>query len=390
MRWRYRETVLALCTLAFFATMVARMAISPVVPSITAEFEVSNTVIGFALTGLWASYFLTQYPSGVFADRFGERSVILVSIGGTAVASLAIGISPNIAVFVGAILLLGVTTGLHYSVATSLLTRTHDNVGTAIGLHSTGGPVAGLVTPVVVAWIAVRYGWRIGVTIGAVVAVVVFVGFAWKVRPTPPRTPDRSIGELFEYETIRNVLARPPIAFTVCIAVLSEFVWQSTASFLPTFLIAHHGLSTTAAGIGFGGYFLVHGVVQIAVGRLSDHYGRDRLIAGCMIAGIAGFSTLVVGSGLAAIATGITLVGIGMSWISAVLPRFIDNLSTAEQGVGFGLVRTVYGLLGASGSVSVGIVADAFSWGAAFGLLTVPLSLVLCAFAANYATGLRY
>jgi len=72
-------------------------------PVVTAEFDVSNTVIGFALTGLWASYFLTQYPSGVFADRFGERSVILVSIGGTAVASLAIATSPSIAVFVGAI-----------------------------------------------------------------------------------------------------------------------------------------------------------------------------------------------------------------------------------------------------------------------------------------------
>jgi len=48
MRWRYEETVLAMCTLAFLATMAARLVISPVVPRITAEFGVSNSVIGLA------------------------------------------------------------------------------------------------------------------------------------------------------------------------------------------------------------------------------------------------------------------------------------------------------------------------------------------------------
>ncbi|MCH7660512.1 MAG: MFS transporter, partial [Euryarchaeota archaeon] len=39
-RWSYRATVITLCTLAFFATMVARLVISPVVPAIETEFGV--------------------------------------------------------------------------------------------------------------------------------------------------------------------------------------------------------------------------------------------------------------------------------------------------------------------------------------------------------------
>jgi len=62
MRWRYEETVLAMCTLAFLATMAARLVISPVVPRITAEFGVSNSVIGLALTGMWTAYFLLAVP----------------------------------------------------------------------------------------------------------------------------------------------------------------------------------------------------------------------------------------------------------------------------------------------------------------------------------------
>jgi predicted MFS family arabinose efflux permease len=56
--WSYRYTVLVLATLAFFATMVARLVISPVVPEITDAYGVTNTAVGFALTGMWLAYAL--------------------------------------------------------------------------------------------------------------------------------------------------------------------------------------------------------------------------------------------------------------------------------------------------------------------------------------------
>ena len=68
-RWDYRWTVLSLCTLAFFATTVARLVISPVVPAIEAEFDAPSGLVGVALTGLWTAYALAQFPSGVLADR---------------------------------------------------------------------------------------------------------------------------------------------------------------------------------------------------------------------------------------------------------------------------------------------------------------------------------
>ena len=55
----YRYVVLALCTLAFAATMVARLAISPVVPEVTATFSVSTGAVGLALSGMWAAYAVT-------------------------------------------------------------------------------------------------------------------------------------------------------------------------------------------------------------------------------------------------------------------------------------------------------------------------------------------
>jgi len=44
----------------------------------------------------------------------------------------------------------------------------------------------------------------------------------------------------------------------------------------------------------------------------------------------------------------------------------MDHLDDHERSAGFGLVRTVYMVLGASGSVVVGFVADLFGWDVAF------------------------
>jgi len=84
--WRYKHTALALCTLAFTATMVARLVISPLIPQIRAEFGVTNATVGLGLSGMWLAYALSQFPSGVLGDRYGERTVILAAVGATAVA----------------------------------------------------------------------------------------------------------------------------------------------------------------------------------------------------------------------------------------------------------------------------------------------------------------
>jgi len=384
MRWRYRDTVLALCTLAFFVTMVGRLAISPVVPDLTTEFGVSNGLIGLALTGMWMTYALAQFPSGVLADRYGERIVILASIAGTGATSLLIVAAPRFAVFVLGTVLLGAAAGLHYSVATTLLARTYDDLGTAVGLHNGGAPAAGLLTPVVVSWIAVRYGWRPAVGITVVVAVPALALFARGVRPTDPRRPEQPMRERLELGPILDLLTRPSIVFTGAIAIICDFTWQGVASFLPTFLDEFRGYSSTFSGTLFAVYFVTQGVLQVAVGNVADRFGRDTATALCMGAGIAGFGLLVAGPGLVAVSTGIVLLGIGMGWGAAVMPRFMDHLSDEERGAGFGLIRTVYMVVAATGSVATGTVADQFGWAASFTMLAALMAIVLALLGANW------
>lgn len=390
MRWRYRETVLTLCTAAFFVTMVGRLAISAIVPDIAAEFEISTALIGAALTGMWIAYALVQFPSGVLSDRFGERRVILASVGGTGLTTLVLVVSPKFPVFVLGTVLLGAAAGLHYSVATALLTRTYDEIGTAIGLHNAGAPLAGLLTPIVVSWAAVSYGWRSAVSLVLALALSVTLLFLWGIRPTPPRRPDRPMRDRFELEPILALLSRPEIIFTGVVAVASDFTWQAVASFLPTFFVQYHDYSQPLAGTLFAAYFVVQGVLQVGVGVLADRFGRDIATGVCMVTGITGLSLLVVGPGLGAIAAGIVLLGLSMGWSAAVFPRFMDHLSEAERNLGFGLIRTVYMVVAASGSVVIGLFADLFGWAVSFGFLIALLATVCGLIVVNRALGLGY
>jgi predicted MFS family arabinose efflux permease len=357
--------VLGVCTLAFFATMAARLVISPVVPLIGDAFGVSNGALGLALSGMWLAYAAAQFPSGLLADRYGERRVILVAVGGTALASGLLAVAPSYGVLLVGAVGLGGVAGLHFSVATSLLTRLLPNAGSAIGVHTAGAPVAGLVIPAIAGGVGAWVGWRWAVALGALIALPAALLFAWVVEPTPPTRPDQSIGSRLRGRALGRLLLRPAIALPLGLSACGAFVWQATASFLPTCLVAYHGYSDPAAGGLFSLYFGVQGLSQPALGTLSDRIGRYPAAGGALAIGVGGYLLLVGGTGPWVVGAGIVGAGAAMSWGAALLPAFMDQLADTERSVGFGLVRTVYMVLGASGSVVVGVLADGLGWGPA-------------------------
>nr|WP_237713381.1 MFS transporter [Halococcus hamelinensis] len=188
--------------------MVARLVISPVVPEIVDTFDSSSGILGLALTGLWMAYAFVQFPSGVLADRYGERRIILAAVGLTTVVSGLLALSPSMPIFIALTLLLGGVAGLHYSVATTLLTRKLNNIGTAIGLHNSGAPLAGLIAPIAAAAVSQWLGWRAAIALGAVAALPVFILFQWKVRPTEPARPTQPMGDRFALKPVIELLSR--------------------------------------------------------------------------------------------------------------------------------------------------------------------------------------
>ncbi|MDZ5811413.1 MFS transporter, partial [Halorubrum sp. AD140] len=187
-----------------------------------------------------------------------------------------------------------------------------------------------------------------------------------------------------------ELLTRPTIAFTVVIAASGALVWQGVASFLPTFLIEHRDLSATMAGLVFSSYFVVQAVTKPVLGALSDTYERDIGIGFSLITSVTGMALFVVGPGLVGIVAAISLIGTGLGMAVTVEPRIVDELSESEQGVGFGLVRTVYLVVSSLGSVVTGFLADTVGWAVAFLTLSGLLAAIFVVLLVNYTLNLGY
>jgi predicted MFS family arabinose efflux permease len=386
----YRTLVLGSLTLAFLVTSVGRLIFSPLVPFIVDDFGISNTAIGLSLTGMWFAFALAQFPSGVLAEKYGGKRIVLVSVGGTGLLCVAIWLTPIFPLFAAGVFLVGVTTGLHYSVATTMLSRLYDGTGRALGIHAIGAPIAGLLTPVAGTWLAITFDWRLAVLVAAAGTLPVFALVARRIRRREPSHPERPLRERVRPAYVRELLTRPSISFTLVVAAVLTFVVQGLYSFVPTFLVQFRDQDPALASVLFSAFFVVTIPGQIGLGKVSDAYGRDRTVAGSILVAGAGMALLLAGPHLLSAFAGVVLLALGTHCLPVVQARFYDHLSTAEQSSGFGLVRTTYMIVASLGSVTVGVLADLYGWGASFAALGCLLAAVFLALAGNLLAGNRY
>jgi len=383
-----RSRVLAVVAAGNFAQLGVRFVIGPIVPLVLVEFDATRSGVGTALTAMWAVYALSQFPSGVLADRFGERHLLLTGLAGTVVGAAAVAVAPSLVLFGAALIVLGAGTGLFFSPGSSLLSRVYDEHGGALSALTAGGALAGVVFPAGAGIVGVEYGWRVAVAAAALVAFPVVLATLVVIPKTPPAAPDRGLSELFNVGRMLSLLKRPSLAYTAGIAVLTGFTFQAVTSFLPTFMVQYRGVGTGTAGVLFAVVFGISAVAQPAAGRLSDAVSRDFAIGTSATLTATAFVVLLTVEGRLGLYAGTALLGAGISWPGTVQARVMDQLSAGERGFGFGLVRTVYMLLAASGSVVVGALADWGGWVPAYGIVVLLLVGGLCALGTNRALGL--
>ena len=366
---RYRHRVLGLAVAANFSQFGARLALSPLVPFILVEFSLTKATAGLLLAGMWVCFALLQYPSGILADRYGERRVVVAAMVATAASSLLLALTRDLVAFGAAVLVLGASAGLYFSVGTSLLTRLFRRRGGALGLHSAGAPLSGVAVPVAMTAIASRYGWQRGFLATAAVAGTTALLVGLLVRPTPPARPTLRLRDEVRPARLRALLGSPSVATSLVLAVVGMYVFQALVSFFPTYLQEYHGLDPATASLLFGLVFVVSAVSLPLQGRLSDRGSRDAVVAAAFATTAVGFAVTLAATGRGLLLAGVVVVGAGLGWGGVIQSRIMDGFPERERGTGFGLVRTLFLVVGSSGSAVTGLLADVAGWATAYGLV---------------------
>ncbi|WP_224448158.1 MFS transporter [Haloprofundus salilacus] len=372
-----RFDALVLTALIWFLAKFLRYAFPPLFGTFQTEYGVSNAVVGTAFTALMLVYALMQFPSGALADHVGAVTVITVGAVVAAIGALALVPSVPFALVVAAMLLVGIGTGVHKTVAVRLLSQVYPaQTGRALGFLDTLGAFGGVAAPAAVVVLSARADWHAVFLVGGGVGVVLAGAFALRV---PKRVPDsRNVAAdgsagLREYV---ELFRRPRFAIFVLVTVCFSFAYNGAVAFLPLYLERSAGLSAVAAS-GIYSVLFVVSLVQLLTGEASDRVGRLPIIGFTLgLAAVALAALVAVGeAGFLVLGAVVVAFGLGSHGFRPVRGAYlVAVIPDSVAGGGLGAVRTLLMGAGALAPAVVGILSDTFNFGVAFTALAVSMA----------------
>ncbi|MCG1002600.1 MULTISPECIES: MFS transporter [Halobacterium] len=377
-RTRAGFDVLLLTSGIWFLAKFLRYAFPPLFPQFRDLYGVSNGVLGAAFTAMMLVYALLQFPAGVVADRLGAARVVTAGVTVAGVAALVLAVPGPLAVLVGGMVLVGVGTGVHKTVAVDLLATLYPSQrGRALGVHDTFGAFGGVVAPAVVVAVAADPGWRALFLGGGVLALVLAVAFRLRA-PDDADVSATTDGEAASVADYRALLADRRFDVFLLVTVGFSFTYNGVVAFLPLYLTDAAGLDSATASLLYSALFAVS-LVQLTTGELSDRFSALSVVVATLALATAGlFGLLVAGESVFVLGAMVVAFGLGGHGFRPVRGVYlVDVVPDSMAGGGLGAARTILMGAGAVSPAVVGFVSERSGFRAAFGVLFA--SLVLAA-----------
>jgi multidrug resistance protein len=309
---------------------------------------------------LFASYSVMQLIFspilGGLSDKYGRRPVLLLSIIGTGIGFLVLGLAKTLLMlFIGRILD-GITGGnistaqAYIADVTSEENRTKGMglLGAAFGLGFIFGPAIG--------GILSRWGIQVPFFFAAALCVANAVLLYFTLPETV--TPDHPAKHLAGQRSLRQVaraLKQPKLAFVLVIYFLFIVAFSIMTTTFSLYTMFRFGYNAQHTGYLFAYVGLIAVIIQGGlIGRLVKRFGELPLVIfGALCFAISLFAVPLVGpaaGGLAAVLAGCGVFAIGHSLATPALTSLASkSAGPAQQGVVLGVTQSIASLARAVG-----------------------------------------
>jgi MFS transporter, ACS family, aldohexuronate transporter len=370
-RWGYRWSI---CALLFFATTinyVDRQVIGVLKPTLEAEMhwteiDYSNIVLAFQL-----AYAIGLLVMGRVMDWLGTKRGFSFALIVWSIAAIAHSFARSVLGFASARFALGLGESGNFPASIKTIAEWFPKKERALatGIFNAGSNVGAVVTPLVVPWITLTYGWE-----WAFVATGTF-GFIWLFfwwfsyeRPeqhakvsrdelayinSDPPEPSTKIPwrTLFPH--------RQTWAFAIA-KFLTDPVWWLYLFWVPDFLHKSHGITLTDIGLPLVTIYVIADIGSVAGGWLSSslikrgwtvNKGRKTAMLVCAIAVVP----IVFASQVESLWLAVVLVGLAASahqgWSANIFTTASDMFPRRAVG-------SVVGIGGMAGAIGGMIIAE--------------------------------
>jgi ACS family glucarate transporter-like MFS transporter len=184
-----------------------RVNISIAGQAIQKEFNLSNVQLGWVFSAFVIGYALFQAPGGRVADRFGPRLVITLGvIWWSLFTTLTALVPPGLGMAIGLLIvvrfLLGIGEAVVYPSSNRLVANWIPSVerGVANGLIFAGVGAGAGITPPLITYVLLNWGWRWSFYVCALIGLAAGLGWHLLARDSPEQHPWISKRELATIE----------------------------------------------------------------------------------------------------------------------------------------------------------------------------------------------
>ncbi|NJL05656.1 MAG: MFS transporter [Chloroflexaceae bacterium] len=365
---RYRFAWLAYAGLFVFAYL--QVILSPIMPFLREELQISYTLGGLHATMFAAGSVIASFISPVLIRRFGRQHVFWWGITGMFIGALLLASAPHVVFTLGSVLLMAIAGVSAMVIITAGLVDLYGSQSTiALSEANVTASVGATIVPLLVGWLAATgIGWRAAFGLPALLLAVML----WTARHDPvPGDLPRATARATVSSPRRRV--RLPVAFWLfwMVLMLGVAVEWSVALWAADLLIAARGVAPETAALLVSFFFGAMLLGRIVGSRLAHHTASDQvLLLSLLVAGL-GVPIFWLAPNLVLGLVGLVITGLGIGnffpmGLSAAMGTVSEHIDVASAqallagGVAMlfapfllGALADVIGIQGAFASVPV-------------------------------------
>ncbi|MFC1860028.1 MFS transporter [Chloroflexota bacterium] len=272
---KIEKQVVAYTSACHALTHIFELTYGVVLIGIAQEFGAGLFLLGVLANIAGFAFGFASLPSGFLADRVGERRLLMIFCLASGVASIAVGLSPNIYVLGVALAILGLALGIYHPVGSAFVARMTTHRGIAFGYMGVSGNLGVALGPILAGIIASALGWRAPYFIFAIPAFLM-AGLLYsftrvKISPVPMVAPVPSVGRT----SLR--LAILPLVLIFVATAMNGFIYRGLVTFLPVYLSQQlHFTLFNLDGMALAGSFTTIALIFGVLGQFLGGYLAER------------------------------------------------------------------------------------------------------------------
>lgn len=334
-------------------------------PTLQDELDLSIGEIGLLLAAAWVGSTLTLLPWGLAADRYGERAVLAIGLGGCALFLAAAAFAETFWALFALLALAGASGSSVNSASGRAVMQWFgpSERGLALGIRQSAVPAGGLIGALVVSRLA-----AVGGSEPAILFLSAFCALGALVGAITVRSGDS--GETLDSESVARTLADGKL-WRLCLGSgIYLYAQLALIGFTVLFLHDEHDVSASSAALVVAFAQILAVGLRIAAGHWSDVVGSR--VGPLRIVGLAIAAGLVVTAALAggpigALVVALTLAGaLSMAWNGLSFTAAAELAGARRSGAAIGFQQTVLSGIGVVAPPLFAATVSASSWAVAF------------------------